>query len=62
MRELSSVRENLTRELQAELATREQAIVTRQKAVDQLELDLKEKTAQLQKEAERLANQRIRSP
>jgi hypothetical protein len=57
---ISSVREGLAKELQSMLATREQAITTRQEALDALEADLKKRKDQIQTEAERLADARIK--
>jgi hypothetical protein len=57
---LSGVRNSLANELQSALATREQAITTRQKALDSLESDLKKRKDQIQTEVERLADARIR--
>ena len=57
---LSSVREGVTKELQSTLANREQMLSKRQRTLDDREADLKKKTSEIQQEAERLAEQRLK--
>jgi hypothetical protein len=57
---LSSVREGVTKALQSTLADREQIISKRQRTLDDREADLKKKTSEIQQEAERLAEQRLK--
>ena len=45
---LSSVREGLAKELQSTVASREQEIETRQKALDEQQAELKKKTREIQ--------------
>jgi len=57
---LSSVREGVTKEVQSTLADREQMLSKRQRTLDDREADLKKKTSEIQQEAERLAEQRLK--
>jgi hypothetical protein len=57
---LSSVREGVTKEVQSTLADREQMVSKRQRTLDDREADLKKKTSEIQQEAERLAEQRLK--
>lgn len=57
---LGSVRESLAKEIQARLAAREQELATQQKALDAQESDLRKKAAEVQAEANRLAEQLVK--
>jgi hypothetical protein len=57
---LSSLREGVTKEVQSTLVNREQALAKRQRALDDGEADLKKRTSEIQQEADRLAEERLK--